>query len=139
VSPRLVDVPGGWELPLAGATVTQVSVDHAFALLLAPASGGGGAFTCTVESPFVLGGATFTPGAEDPTTLGRALVVLHRTVVGAVHASECGTLTIVLSGDLTLSVAPSDAYEAWNITGPDGFRVVAMPGGDLAIWDRCEP
>ena len=25
-------------------------------------------------------------------------------------------------------------YEAWQILGPDGERIICMPGGDLAIW-----
>jgi hypothetical protein len=36
--------------------------------------------------------------------------------------------------DAQLSVRSSPDYEAWQITGPAGERLVCMPGGELASW-----
>jgi hypothetical protein len=106
-------------------------------LLLADETGR--SFECQIESPFTLTGPDhaserFVPGQE-AAALGTALVVLRRQVVDAV-ADKRGELVITLAGDLVLRSPPSQEYEAWNVTGPDGFRVVSMPGGELAIWDR---
>ncbi|WP_352231348.1 MULTISPECIES: DUF6188 family protein [Paenarthrobacter] len=30
---------------------------------------------------------------------------------------------------------PESAYESWNLKGPDGLRIVSVPGGELAVWD----
>jgi Family of unknown function (DUF6188) len=37
-------------------------------------------------------------------------------------------------GGNELRVPSSDDYEAWTLVGPDGLRLVSMPGGELAIW-----
>ncbi|MGC7151342.1 DUF6188 family protein [Paenarthrobacter ureafaciens] len=30
---------------------------------------------------------------------------------------------------------PESAYESWNLKGPDGLRIVSVPGGELDVWD----
>ena len=130
----LVETADAWELPLVGLTVSQLQIDYAFALVLAGSPGG--SFSCQVECPFVLvrpgrGEERIEPAA-DPAGLGPALAVLRRDVTRAT-AARSGELEIVLSEEMTLRVPPSDDYEAWNVVGPHGLRVVCMPGGELAI------
>lgn len=32
------------------------------------------------------------------------------------------------------SVSASDDYEAWELAGPSGLRMVSTPGGELTVW-----
>ena len=29
---------------------------------------------------------------------------------------------------------PQQGYKPWDLAGPNGLKVVSMPGGELAIW-----
>ena len=35
-----------------------------------------------------------------------------------------------------LDVEPDDAYEAWNVSGPDGALIVCTRGGSLVTWSK---
>lgn len=35
---------------------------------------------------------------------------------------------------IVLHVAPGRDYEAWTLAGPEGLRVVSLPGGGLSIF-----
>ena len=43
-------------------------------------------------------------------------------------------LRIDFSNGMSISVEPDEKYEAWNVSGPHGFLVVALPGGGIATW-----
>jgi len=36
-------------------------------------------------------------------------------------------------------VSASDDYEAWELAGPSGLRMVSTPGGDLTVWQGDAP
>lgn len=36
--------------------------------------------------------------------------------------------------DAQLSVRASPSYEAWQLGGPNGERIICLPGGELASW-----
>ncbi|MFQ6397546.1 DUF6188 family protein [Nocardia sp. KC 131] len=59
--------------------------------------------------------------------------VLRGAITSAVVNSS-GTLTIDLDSGNRLVVPPDEEYEAWTLVGPNGYRVVCMPNGELAIW-----
>ena len=33
----------------------------------------------------------------------------------------------------------SSGYEAWTLSGPDGYQVIAQGGGQIAVWKAPEP
>ncbi|MER6160762.1 DUF6188 family protein [Streptomyces sp. NPDC001868] len=35
-----------------------------------------------------------------------------------------------------LNCSSDPSFEAWQVTGPAGWRFVSLPGGDLAVWTR---
>ncbi len=70
---------------------------------------------------------------EHPEGLGPALS-LFRSQVKEILAGKDGSLKIV-SSEATLTVPNSNQYEPWGLYGPDGLRIVSIPGGDLAMWD----
>ena len=54
-------------------------------------------------------------------------------VITSVSVSPEGDLDIEFD-DARLSVSAGYDYEAWQLSGPNGEKVICMPGGELAIW-----
>ncbi|MCA8990318.1 MAG: hypothetical protein KDA78_21915, partial [Planctomycetaceae bacterium] len=52
-----------------------------------------------------------------------------------------GRLQIRFSTNTVLSVDADPQFEAWELVSnkANGMRVVAMPGGELAIWSDTQP
>ncbi len=123
-----------WVLELGDAVVTECSVGHEVALQV---HGPAGYVTITFGSAF----AIHTDGAEvllDPETdrprdLAPVLDLLHAPV-NRVEALVDGRLVVRLGCDRSVRAHPHARYEAWGVTGPDGLRLVCMPGGEVAVW-----
>jgi hypothetical protein len=117
------------DLGLAG----QTAIGHDFGYTVAVEFSGG--FEVRVESGFVL----HVDGADHPITPGRDtdepfVAALAGRVVARAGADDRGTLHISFQdGALMLADADPD-FEAWTVAGPDGFKVVATPGGGLSVW-----
>ena len=65
------------------------------------------------------------------------LLSLLRGEVRHASVDAHGTLEITLSTG-AIEIQPHAEFEAWDLMTP-GFKVVCMPGGDLAIWDGPQP
>ncbi|MEU7606230.1 DUF6188 family protein [Streptomyces sp. NPDC041003] len=74
--------------------------------------------------------APLTPESQD---VAAALPLFGAKVLSAV-AFKYGGLRVVFDSGTHLNCAPDDSFEAWQITGPRGWRFVSLPGGDLAAW-----
>ncbi|GAA2474759.1 DUF6188 family protein [Terrabacter carboxydivorans] len=72
---------------------------------------------------------TGTPQEQLPPELAALVGAEIREVLVA----KAGHLAVNFA-DAQLSVRASADYEAWQITGPAGERIVCMPGGELASW-----
>lgn len=46
-----------------------------------------------------------------------------------------GTITISLDDGRSITVDASNKFEPWNLSGPDGLRVVSTTDKSLSIWD----
>lgn len=62
----------------------------------------------------------------------RPLIGLRISSCSAEESS--GKLSISFTDDKNLTVSADNDYESWNMIGPNEFRLVCMPGGELAIW-----
>ncbi|MEU4314486.1 DUF6188 family protein [Nocardia sp. NPDC024068] len=71
---------------------------------------------------------------EIPGEVGRQLTGNLR---GA-RATEIGTLQLDFESGVTLLAFADPVYEAWSIVASGGFRVVCMPGGELAVWQEVD-
>jgi len=95
-----------------------------------------GAYQLVIEAAFSVAGAGSAERTdpEDPAVaLGpRVRALAGRTVTTA--ASSGGNLGVECAGGVRLDVPVDDSYEAWQLHGPDGYRVVCTPGGELAVW-----
>ena len=74
------------------------------------------------------------------TTLGgeeeKIVAILHAAIgepLTSFTYTEDGHLSFAV-GAGEIRVAPMEKFESWNIVGPEKERVVAMGGGELAIW-----
>jgi hypothetical protein len=131
----LAEASDHWVLPIRGREVTQCCIDYAFTLVFWDANG---SFSLRIEQPFWFrvggesDGAVFVP--EGPSAeLGPVLTVVHWLVERAV-AHKDGRLEIDFAEGGALRVPVSNKFEAWNVVGPAGLRVVSLPGGELAVW-----
>lgn len=70
---------------------------------------------------------------ESKLSLGR----LFKNKITSFDIDDDGKLSIEFDQNANKIITKSDMnYEAWEINGPDGFQVVCMPGGELAIWEE---
>ncbi len=128
---HLAEQEDRWILPLAGLRVDQCLVDFAFTLRCE------GGFEVRIECPFRFRAATgetreLDPD-EDPADLAVALRIVRGSVRSAV-ALKGGQLEVEFVDGSAISVPADASFEAWNLVGPEGMRVICLPGGELAIW-----
>jgi hypothetical protein len=72
------------------------------------------------------------PG-HDPRGLGLALTLLWH-MVESVRLGDDGALGLTFSGDARLLVGSHPDFESWNLHTPEGALLIAMPGGEMAIF-----
>lgn len=125
-----------WVLPLEDQTVVQCRLDYGFVLVL---GGPDGYFEIRIGEAFEYSArsgdraSAFNPEG-DPAAMGPALAVLRQSVRRA-RAFKDGRLEIEFSNGGELRVPFGEEFEAWDLVGPGGLRLVSLPGGgDLAIW-----
>jgi hypothetical protein len=53
-------------------------------------------------------------------------------------ADEAAKLTVAFVSGRRIEAGPVDGYENWQVTGP-GFQLIAMPGGEVAVFGNVAP
>ncbi len=128
------DVP----LPLAGWRVERVYLDAAFGIMFIQ---GRDVFELRIGGPFTVkrGPTEVGYSAEDrgAQQLGGALGLLRKTARNAIALKD-GTLEVAFTDGDSLSVRPDEHYEAWEMAGPRGYKIVSLPGGGLAVWSPAD-
>lgn len=116
-------------IPLAGKEVSRCVIDGAFTMEF------GEGELLRIEGGFIFQttAGRYELSAERTEELGPALGVLGKTISWS-GTSEGGQLDVHFVDGTALRVLPDSQYEAWEVVGKGGFRVVCMPGGELAIW-----
>lgn len=139
----MVDVPvslsgaqrfeGYWLLDVSAQLILQLVLDFQVTLVLEH-------FRITIEESFVLEHPDGTTHVVEPggdfDQLAPVLLLSRSKVVAEGRAFDDGRLEVIMQDGCRLSVVPDpeSAYESWNVTGPDGLRIVSMPEGELALW-----
>src|SRR6266508_1297501 len=114
------------ELELVGQHVTEESAEFTLSLRT------DADYEIRIETDFSIrtpeGDVAFALGQTslDPDTF-RSL--LERTVTAS-SATDSGILELAFDNGTSLRVEPDDTYEAWTVAGPNGQKVVCMPGGE---------
>ncbi|WP_052690611.1 DUF6188 family protein [Pseudarthrobacter chlorophenolicus] len=125
---------GYWLLEVSGQLILQLVLDFQVALVLEQ-------FRITIEESFVLEHPDGTSHVVEPgggfDQLSPVLPLSRSQVVAEARAFDDGRLEIVTQDGFRLRVVPEpkSAYEAWNVTGPNGLLIVSTPAGELSLWD----
>lgn len=119
-------------LQLVGSVVEFIGIDFSITLRFSN--------SCTVGLGIIF---SLTAPEGDSTTIDpegdKACFVpvlrLHSETVEAAQI-EGSHLIMAFSNGSTINAGPDGDYESWSYTGPEhpNTRVIAMPGGALAIW-----
>lgn len=124
----------GWSIRPDGLRVTQCVFDQALSLSFYVPEGN---LLVAIESPFRLrlpeGNSLVMDPEADPREMAPALALLWDDLK-KIYAAASGNLSIWFGSGMRIDVDSDPNYEAWNIVGSDGLRLVAMPGGGLAEW-----
>ena len=123
------------DLGLGGRTVHAASIEYTLGLRLS------GERFVVVESPFAIhsGGQTWSLSPEMyPDDVVQPVQLLVGLTAQEAVSDESGALRVRFDHGTRLDVPPDEAYEAWNMSGPNGALVVCTPGGQLAIWSPRE-
>jgi hypothetical protein len=122
---------GRWLLPLADEPVIWCCVDYAVSF------GTQNNVSVRIEQPFVY---TSADGVEhliipeaDPVRVAPVLAIARLSVHESFGYTD-GHLELTFSDGSTIAVPGTQDYEPWELTGPDGLKVVSLPGGELSIW-----
>ncbi|HEY7932267.1 MAG TPA: DUF6188 family protein [Solirubrobacteraceae bacterium] len=122
------------ELSLSGWEVSLINLDYGFGLVLESPDEHHRAAHVRIGSSFELTGADGTRHHVEPgppqTSVAPALV-LHTQRVARAMVSSRGRLEIYFEDLSRIEVGADMHYEAWQISGPDGF-LVCIPGGEIA-------
>ncbi len=132
VAEMIARIDHGWSIVPADRELTRLTLDWAVNLEL-----GHGVDTVhiRIESPFVVevGEVETLVLPEQPETVAVMLPRLRRKVV-SIGAFDDGHLEVGFDDGSSLSVAATEDYEPWGLTGPSGLRIVSIPGGEIAVW-----
>jgi hypothetical protein len=109
---RVAFTPGGLWLEFWGSPDYTLHIEQAFGLTTS-------AGTVTVDPE----------AGPHPAYLG----LVGRSVEGAI-ATEDGALSLTFHDGARIEIAPG-TYEPWQLSAENGFEVVSVAGGGLAVWD----
>jgi len=126
---RPIEFEDHWEASLDD-DVNRCYFDYQFTLLLLDTE-----TEIVIEEPFVITGPedSWTLDPANPESMCPALSLLRKKV-STVVMEKVGTLRVNFSEGLQIVVNPNSEYEAWHVNLLEGWKFVAMPGGELAIW-----
>ncbi|WP_432760923.1 DUF6188 family protein [Nocardia cyriacigeorgica] len=120
-------------LPVAGTRVSEVTIGYTVTVRL------GESFEYELH---IEGDLEIFEGSKPPTRFEYECYQEHReqlealvgSVVETATADSSGSFELGLNTGLCVRVLPDAEYEAWSLVGPRGYRVICLPGGQLAIW-----
>jgi Family of unknown function (DUF6188) len=127
---------GPWDLPIRGFVVLHVT--FAFRLDIVAYGDEGATATIILAGRFEFthdGQRVSLDAAGQPWEALTPVLGLRHDPVSSAQASEDGQLIVDFESGSRIEAGPDEMYENWDVSGP-GFRLIAMPGGDVAVWDR---
>jgi hypothetical protein len=118
---------------LVGQKLEYVRLGHAIVLGF---SGGRRVLIETVAHLNGAGGRVDVEPGENPSDL---LATLLGDVVRAARTRDTGELQITFVSGSELLVGVDADFESWAVAGPDGFLIVCLARGELAVWGDATP
>jgi Family of unknown function (DUF6188) len=127
-----------FEVILQDAKVNQVILDFRLSILIVDSDDE--KLHIVIESPFSVRTTTSAstpmvdPGGSTP-MLGTIVLMLRHRQITKCCIMKYGSLSLEFGDDLAIEVPPDKHYEAWDLDCKL-FKLLAMPGGEVAFWDR---
>ena len=132
---ELEEYESGWRLNGAAPAVARICLDTRVVLLIVD---GGDSFEVVIEQPLIVRSdrresVSRLPPHGDlswlPSLVGARVLSLV--------ATNNGTLNIAFESNdnVTIVVEPDADFESWGIETPS-VKIISMPGGELAVWER---
>ena len=132
MSTAFIEMDDYFEFPVEGDTVSRLSIDYAFTILLQDTD-----LQVVVEQEFAYSSGTTSAMLRAPDRVAPVLEMLHKPV-RSLRVLKNGRLTFAAAPDITMTVEPHPKYEAWHVNGRSNLLIVCMPGGKLAVWPGSE-
>ena len=138
-SQKLAEHESYWSLPIDGYRIIQLRLDFAFGMEIGDAQS---EFSIRINTAFTFRSSEGIRdySVERLSEIGPAMRLLNADIEDAKGFKD-GRLEITFSTNIVLSVDVDPQFEAWELVSnkANGMRVVAMPGGKLAIWSDTQP
>jgi hypothetical protein len=113
---------------LVGQKLEYVRLGHAIVLSF---TGGRQVLIETVAHLNGPGGRVAVEPGENPSDI---LATLLGDVVRAARTLDTGELELTFGSGSQLLVCVDADFESWAVAGPDGFLIVCLARGELAVW-----
>jgi hypothetical protein len=113
---------------LVGHKLEYVRLGHAVVLSFS------GGRQVLIETPAQLNGPCGRVEVEPGEHPSDVLASLLGDIVRAAVTTDAGELRLTFVSGSVLSVGVDADFESWAVAGPDGFLVVCLAGGELAVW-----
>lgn len=113
---------------LAGRRLEYVRLGHAIVL------GFAGGREVLIETTTHLSGPGGRVAVEPGENPSDALATLLGDVVRTARALDTGELHLTFGSGAELMVCVDADFESWAVAGPNGFLVVCLARGELAVW-----
>ena len=120
-------------LKLAGQTLDQINFDFILQLSFS------GGYGVQIESELRLETSNHRTAVRPGVGAPDHLTSLIGQAVSAALAEDTGALDLRFTEGAHLRVEPDNDFEAWNLFGPQGLKVVSLPGGGLSVWQPEQP
>ncbi|MGX6607203.1 DUF6188 family protein [Micromonosporaceae bacterium Da 78-11] len=114
--------------PLVGQKLEYVRLDDAIVLGF---SGGRQVLIEALAQLYGPGGRVDVEPGENHSDI---LATLLGDVVRAARTCDAGELRLTFNSGAELQVGIDAEFESWAVTAPDGFLIVCLAGGELAVW-----
>ena len=126
--------PDGWRLDVRNSSVLSCCFDNRVVVTTYrhPAV----RWSFTFECPFTLDAPDIGPllvVPEGHANIASALPLIGLEVREAT-ASEEGRLHLAFGDGTRIDALADDRFEAWQVSGPAGALLVAVPGGGVGVW-----
>jgi Family of unknown function (DUF6188) len=134
---ELISDGDGFNVSAGGSTVTLVLLDYRLSFRALDDDNVG--LGVVIAMPFdaverANGERVRIDPAKKSAALGQLAVGLRFRRLDSCSVAPGGILHLQFDNrELALTVPPHPSYEAWQLDGPS-FKVIAVPGGELAIW-----
>lgn len=72
---------------------------------------------------------------QNPSSVAPLLGLMRVARVTAAGVTEPGDLTVAFDTGHSFKIECDPHYEGWQISGADDLLIVALPGGDVSVWE----